>query len=64
MEEKLFSIVRNLREYGYYKKSDANAAKILRKAFPGIGRAHHPGCDPRLMISMMGYFIVHWHLER
>ncbi|MBU1509078.1 hypothetical protein KKD52_01855 [Myxococcota bacterium] len=127
MEEKLFSIVRNLREYGYYKKSDANAAKILRKAFPGIGvpeslamiahfgglyarisdlidanrvealalygeqrleellesalepswleqlagleqqpglEPHRVRCAPHLLASMMGYFIVHWHLER
>ncbi len=119
MEDKLFSIIRNLREYGNYGKSDAAAARILRKAFPGIGvpeslamiahygglyarlsdvidahrvealalygahrleelldrelapsvveppaRARQPGCDPRLLTSMMAYFIVHWHLER
>jgi len=120
MEEKLFSIIRNLREYGYYRKSDTSAAKILRKAFPEISgpeslaviahfgslytrisdlvdahrvealalygehrleellesalepsQLEQPGlepqqlrCDPHLLASMMGYFIVHWHLER
>lgn len=37
MEDRLFAVIRNLREYGNYKKSDENAAKILLKYHPEAG---------------------------
>lgn len=36
MEEKIFSIVRNLEQYGYYKKKAENAAAVLKRAYPTI----------------------------
>lgn len=35
-EDKVFSLVRNLKEYGYYKKDTDAASKLLRKAFPAF----------------------------
>lgn len=37
LEDRLFAIVRNLREYGNYNKSDEHAAKILLKYHPEAG---------------------------
>jgi hypothetical protein len=36
MEKKILSLIRNLKEYGYYKKSSKNASKLLKKAFPAL----------------------------
>ena len=35
-EDKVFSLVRNLKEYGYYKKDAKAASKLLSKAFPSV----------------------------
>lgn len=36
MEDKIFSFVRNFKEYGYYKRNITAVAKLLKKKFPSL----------------------------